>query len=67
MMDLERFVELYPIEETTLISPYLVFRHLEILHHRLKQNENLQAQKRLLRIVKGYVIFLLFTFFFVSR
>ncbi|KAG0144629.1 hypothetical protein CROQUDRAFT_659686 [Cronartium quercuum f. sp. fusiforme G11] len=54
LTDLERFVKLYPIEETTLESPYLVFRHLEILHHRLKQNEDRQAEKRLLGIVKGY-------------
>lgn len=57
MLDLERFVELYPIEKTSLETPYLVFRHVEVLHHRLKQDEDRQAVKRLTQVVKGLVSF----------
>ncbi|EGG00085.1 uncharacterized protein MELLADRAFT_112172 [Melampsora larici-populina 98AG31] len=56
MKDIEDFTRLYPIEniQSSESTPYLSFKHLEIVHHRLKQNEDRESVKRLLRITKGY-------------
>lgn len=56
MRDIEEFTRLYPIEDIQFSesTPYLSFKHLEIVHHRLKQNEDRESVKRLLRITKGY-------------
>ncbi|KAH9814205.1 hypothetical protein DFH28DRAFT_972597 [Melampsora americana] len=56
MKDIEEFTRLYPIEniQSSESTPYLSFKHLEIVHHRLKQNEDRESVKKLLRITKGY-------------
>lgn len=52
--DLSNSLTPFAGEEDNLSRPYLTFQHLEILHHRLKNIEDLKSIRRLKVIVKNY-------------